>query len=453
MKLTRRKIILGFGSTLAIIGAENSFRKVRAQSPSAEKKLQHKSIKKIDFLANGDIDKEAIYNEFLKAANNGKEDKPALLYKGIETSPYQDEIKYYSSRLKEKPDGTKLVSGIQADNSFSPYPSIGKLPKIDDKGLDFIHKDIKEACICIGSFAQRDFKTKWLGRRALKTQEFWSGTKLIPLLNFVYLLNQKTPGTNLDFYNIRGLDKEGKEINIPFYNLARDIISYEENVATSNSLGAMFKRFIPQLKLEKWVKSITGNDDLVFRGRYGEKPFIDQPEVVHIRTKEILLNADKEPPEWACNEISAYDLTRMISMMGWHNYIPEESRLPGVKWRGIKTVIRAMGTDPARLTDLAIEILGLEKDIDSVVILSKLGNGSTGLRERTEAVYVALVQFIDRSPQESGKPGKLTTLSMALRGGIALEPRDFDREVIELDARMATEVTDLIWRAVNGKLA
>lgn len=90
--------------------------------------------------------------------------------------------------------------------------------------------------------------------------------------------------------------------------------------------------------------------------------------------------------------------------------------------------------------------------LDSVVILSKEGDGATSLRERTEAVYVALVQFIDRRFQQVGGSAQYFTLSMALRGGKALEPRDKDREVVKLDARMATEVTEILYRVLMNKL-
>lgn len=42
---------------------------------------------------------------------------------------------------------------------------------------------------------------------------------------------------------------------------------------------------------------------------------------------------------------------------------------------------------------------------------------------------------------------------MALRGARALNPRNLDREVVELDARMATAVTQILDRAIKGVLA
>ncbi len=170
-------------------------------------------------------------------------------------------------------------------------------------------------------------------------------------------------------------------------------------------------------------------------------------------TAEVILTADERPPGWACNQLSAYDLTRTISMVGWHNYLPQKSRLSWVSWPSLESAIFALGRDPARLTDLAIQQLGLESVLDSVVILSKLGNGATGLRERTEAVYVALVELAVSNRLKSEQPPEMITFSMALRGARASEPRELDREVVELDARMATEVTEILWRAVKGELA
>lgn len=42
---------------------------------------------------------------------------------------------------------------------------------------------------------------------------------------------------------------------------------------------------------------------------------------------------------------------------------------------------------------------------------------------------------------------------MALRGALTLYPRDLNREVVELDARMATEVTEILHRAIVSELA
>lgn len=449
MKLTRRKSILTLATVFVIVGfrIRRHPQLVNAKSPARSQPQPLTT----PVLSKSDIDQEQIYHEFLKAAAAGVEDKPALLYQGIQTSPYKEQIKDYPTRLRHKPNGN-LLNGTD-DHTFNPYPAIGQIPKIDDQGLNFLHEDIKEACICVGSFSAGEFKTKWLGRNAISNQEFWSATKIIPLLNLVSLFNTKIPDADINFYKIRGVDQQGIQRIFSFYDLARDLVSYEENIATSNSLAQMFKRFSPQLKLENWLKSITGNKELIFRGDYGDQPFIDQPEVIERSTEKVILMPSEPPnPNWTDNTISAYDLTRVISMLGWHNYISAESRLPGVNWKSLESVIKAMGTDSARLTDLAIKELTLQNSLDSVVIISKFGNGATILRHRTEAAYVALVQFVVRSPHKLG-PAKLLTLSIALRGARALKPRNLDREVVELDARMATEVTKILQRAIFAELA
>ena len=198
---------------------------------------------------------------------------------------------------------------------------------------------------------------------------------------------------------------------------------------------------------------MTGNQNLVFRGPYGEKPLINRPELIDPLTAEVILTADEQPPGWSCNQLSAYDLTRIISLVGWHNYLPQKSRLSWVSRSSLKSLLLALGRDPARLIDLAIKQLGLESCLDSVVILSKLGHGATSLRERTEEVYVALVALTVSNSVKFNHPSEMITFSMALRGARARSPRDLDREVVELDARMATEVTEILWRAVQGKLA
>jgi hypothetical protein len=454
MKLTRRKSILTLVTILILIGIRSRERKVQTKYV---KSFQYKEIPItsdiVDALVDNDIDKQQIYAQFLKAAAGGFQDNPALLYQGIQTSPYKEQIKNYPTLLTQKPNEKNLVDGTDSDDTFHPYPVVGQLPEIDEQGLNFLHEDIKEACVCVGSFSSGEFKTKWLGRNARSNQEFWSATKIISVLNLVCCLNTTIPDANFDSYRISGVDHKGVHRSFPIYDLVRDLVSYEEKIASSNSLAGMFRRFSSQLQLENWLKSITGNKDLVFRGDYGEEAFIYQPEVIERNTGKVLMVADTEPPnpDWTNNTLSAYDLTRMISMLGWHNYIPPQSRLPGVKWHNLKGLVKAMGTDPARLTDLAIKVLDIQNTLDSVVILSKIGNGRTSLRKRTESVYVALVQLVIRSSDELGDQAQLLTLGMALRGARALQPRDFNREVVELDARMATEVTEILHRLLNSE--
>ncbi|NEP10478.1 MAG: peptidoglycan-binding protein [Symploca sp. SIO2C1] len=396
-------------------------------------------------------EKQQIYQDFITAAAGGLEDYPQLMYMGVETCPYKQTIKDYPNYLSIKPDGKNLVSVPKADATFSPYPQIGQVPEIDEQGLKFLDQYITEACICVSSFVEEQIKTKWLGRNALKNDEFWSTSKILPIVNLVSRLNINYPNINLDNCYIRGTNQQGVENNYPFSDLVKDVVSYEESIGTSNSLGVMFKQFYTQGEITDWVKSITGNYDLMFWGGYGEKPFIEQPELFDNTTQQVMLTSTA-PNHRGDNKISAYDLTRMMSLVGWHQHLPETSKLPGVQWHNLESIVRALGTDPARYIDLAIAKLGLQEVIDYPVIISKLGNGATNVRNRTEAVYVALVQLVIPNPLKLEQPAKLISLSMAIKGAKRLEPRDLDQEVVELDASMAAEITEILRRAVIGEL-
>jgi hypothetical protein len=144
--------------------------------------------------------------------------------------------------------------------------------------------------------------------------------------------------------------------------------------------------------------------------------------------------------------MSAYDLVRLISMLGWHNYLPRTGnvQLPSAQWHSLSSVVKGMGTDPARYVDVAIEALGLQSSIKSPVIISKLGFGAdTGDILIDAMTYAAFVQFIDTN----ASPAKLRTFAMALRvpttGGSASKH----------DAKMAAEVTEIIRRVVTEELA
>ncbi len=394
-----------------------------------------------------------IYKQFVTTALNmgANSDNLPFLYEGIEKSPYKQEINQFPDRLNSIPDGQNVVSygkTILLKNSnkkvtFSHYPQIGKLPKIDKQGLDFLHEDIQEACLCIGSFVGNELQTHWLGRNALRQEQFWSSTKFISILNVVSRANGVSIDSKMDNCFIR--ERNGGSKNYPVYELAVDVVSYEDNIASSNSLGAMFKRFDTSKGLENWVKQITGNNDLEFRGGYGEPPFINNPELVDLEKQEVLLTAASEFPE-GNNLVSAYDLTRFISMLGWHHHIGDEARLPDAQWNSLQTIVRAMGTSASLYTENAIQILGLQDVISSPVIISKLGNGYSDTRKTYEIVYVALVQFVDELPKADEKPAKLRTCAMALRGATS-------GDAVKLDARMAAEVTEILRRIVTEELA
>jgi hypothetical protein len=393
-------------------------------------------------------DRAKIFNKFLTVDHSGATpNKPTFVYKGVQSSPYKEDIESYPDRLKQKPAEPVI---------FKPYPKVGELPQIDQQGLEFLDQDIKEACICIGRFAAGKLQAHWLGRNALSKAQFWSGTKIIPLLNVVCQLSAKFPDSDIDNCVIR--DPENKQKDTPLVDIASEIISYQQHIASSNSLAAMCKRFETWEGLESWTRKITGNSKLDFRGRYGEVPFINQPELFDLKKQRVLLKAAPETAR-GDNLLTAYDLARFISMLGWHHHLPQEARFPGAQWSSLEAVVRAMGTDPCRYIDMAIQTLGLEDFIASPVILSKLGNGFSDSRNSTEIVYVALVQFVDQLPQAEKKPAIQRTVTMVLRGSKPLQEtnpeaieQQKNRDAAELDSTMAAEVTEILRRVVTEEL-
>jgi hypothetical protein len=113
--------------------------------------------------------------------------------------------------------------------------------------------------------------------------------------------------------------------------------------------------------------------------------------------------------------------------------------------------VRAMGNDTARYLDVAIDRLGLAGVVRSTVIVSKLGFGRSSVRDRTELVYTALLQLVDKRPRSVNQPAILRTVAMTLVS--AKDLNNANREAIELDARMAAEVTEILRRVMTQELA
>jgi len=397
-----------------------------------------------------------IFKKFLQIEIDVKanSEKLAFLDRGIQNSPYQKEIPNYPNYLKQKPDGLKVISYIPPANNplkLNAFPSLGELPQINTQALNFLHPDIKQACVCIGTFVEGKIQAQWLGKNALTKVECWSATKIIPLLNIVSKINTKYPDCDIDNCVIR--DSSGQKQDISFYELAKDMIGYTHNIASSNSLAAMFKRFDTGTGIEQWVKTTTGNNDLNFSSDYGEQPFLNYPKIFDVIKKQVLLTAARNSIHQH-NSISAYDLTRLISMLGWHYHLEKRSRLRGAQWNSLETIVRAMGYDTARYADEAIKTLGMDKVISSPVIISKLGYGISSIRGTLETVYVALMWFVDERPKATGKPAKLRTLALTLLGAKVLDGSiGGDRLALELDARICAEVTEILRRLLAEEFA
>lgn len=392
---------------------------------------------KLEFAKN----RTAVFQHFLQLEieKGASAEHLAFLDQGINHSPYQTELTNYSSYLKQQP------------MRFRPYPVLGQLPTIHTEELNFLHQDIKEACICLGSWQDGKIEGLWLGRNALHNTQFWSATKLIPVLNVLSQIDHKAAQTSPQDWIIRNPDNV--EIQLPFCQAVEDIVTYQKSLDSSNALSAMMKRFETRSKLERWLKTITGNWDLEFQGDYGESPVIKYPEVYDPLTQQILLQSAPETPRGE-NLVSAYDLTRIISMIGWHHHLIPECRFPGITEENLYCTITALGKDPARFIDAAFNLLGLENIIQSPVILSKLGHGPSSLRNTIETTYMAFLQFIDPLPKSQGKSAKLRSLAFTIRGAIPIEDiENFDQESIHLDARIATEVTEIIRRIITEEIA
>lgn len=394
-------------------------------------------------------DRSLIFKKFLQIEIDVKANssKLAFLDRGVQTSPYRQHISNYPNYLKQKPDDVKVISPIPPDDSLlklNPFPSIGEIAQINTEALNFLHEDIKQACVCIGTFVDEEMQAQWLGKNALTKAQFWSATKIIPLLNIISQINTKYPDCNINNCVVRDADE--RKHDIYFYELARDMISYTENIASSNSLAAMFNRFDTRSGIEQWVKANTGNKDLEFRSDYGDLPYVKNPKIFDLIKKQVLLTAAKNSIEQS-NLVSAYDLTRLIAMLGWHHHIEQRSRLLGAQWKSLESIVRAMGHDTARYADEAIKTLGMDRVISFPVIISKLGQGVSSSRGTIETVYTALMWFVDDRPKVRGKPAKLRTLAMTLRGTKVLDgSTSGDRKAMELDARICAEVTEILRR-------
>ncbi|MEB3280616.1 MAG: hypothetical protein VKK42_17020 [Lyngbya sp.] len=386
------------------------------------------------------INRDEVFNKLLQTELNqgANANHLAFLDRGIENSPYQNEIDNYPTYLKQK------------SMMFRSYPQLGQIPDIDPDALDFLHEEITEACLCLGRWHQGELKTLWMGKNALKKAQFWSSTKIIPALNVLSQVNSKFPDSDVKNWRIQ--NPEDEQVKAGFDAIVEDIVSYEKHIASSNALSAMLKRFETREQLQKWLQNITGNYQLEFQGDYGENPWILNPELVDFEKQEVLLKAvlETSPGE---NLLTAYDLTRIISMIGWHYYLDPSLQLPGITWDSLQPIIRGLGKDTARFIDVGLEMLGLEKVIRSPVILSKLGHGPSSFRQTIETTYMALVQFVDPLPKATGNSPKLRSVAMTLRGVIPIQDMEnFDDESIRLDARIAAEVTEILRRVMTEEL-
>ncbi|MDQ7824840.1 MAG: hypothetical protein RDV48_18725 [Candidatus Eremiobacteraeota bacterium] len=418
--------------------------------------------------SSGLSDAEALYSHFLKGESGATVEHLAYLDRGIDLSPYKNQISSYPSRLYLTP---------QAVHDDAPlYPALGEMPKIDEKALEFLHPEITNACVCIGTWENGKMHARWLGRNATEPVQMWSSTKIIPMANAVVKANQGSPSTVMEHCVVQSsgrpsgrpvIEDPGENSYIVIHpesdalekekpggaqGRAQDpitvpaafdaIVSYRKGGSMSNTLARMFKQFDTPEGLEGWMRRATGNTRSEFRGGYGEAPYFSRPAMLDTSTNKTVLKASGADHK-GNNFVSAYDLSRLMTLLSWHPHLGAREQLPLIRQNGVDTLVRALGTDSARFADVAIDALGMKDRVRDPVIISKLGFGLSDIRKQYEEVYASYIQFTD------GQTGRPCQVSITLRGA---KPPSTPRAAMELDARMATQVALILQRLLDGSL-
>lgn len=357
----------------------------------------------------------------------------AYLDRGIDASPLRSDVAQYRQRLEALP-----VPGPTFD---APFPEAGRVPEIGG-GLEFLHPDISQATVCISAFDGQSVRSRWLGRNPLESVEQWSASKLIPIERLAALAGTASPGVDLSRCLLR--DPSGNLAPRRLPAIIDDIVSYRAGIPTSNAWARALKQFDTPSGIESWLRAFTGNRDpaLEFRGGYGSPPAVSRPQLVDGEGHLVLQASGAD--HTGANHVSSYDLCRLIAAAGLHNRLPAASRLPGTPWSALSAVVGGLGVDSARFTDVAMETLGLSSAITAPVVLSKMGFGYSQTRRTVEMVYTA---YVELQLARAGEQPRWVSVAMSLRG--ALPSTASDPRALELDARMAAAVTQILERVTG----
>ncbi|WP_185467261.1 peptidoglycan-binding protein [Synechococcus sp. BSF8S] len=376
------------------------------------------------------------------AASGANDDKLPGLDRGFNTSPFQDQLPGFANALSATPDAVTTLSYPVSPATFQPYPTIGQIPQVlegrDGRGgLEFLSDEVAQACVAVGGFQQGSpLRVRWYGRQASGLNvQFWSATKFAAALQLICQANRLQPTLPIDRCDVVG-ERSGASRRESFGDLFTEMVSYSKGVPHSNAVAWMLKqiRSPGQPDLQSWLRSITGNAALRLNGPYGEGAYLIGARLVG-PAGILVPHLDLERTR---NILSAYDLTRLLTMLGWHRHLSTDQQLPGAQWSSLTTAIRSLAHDTARYVDIAIERLGLINQVQAPVVLSKLGFGTTapGFPEAPALTYAAFAQFIDTR----STPGRQRSVALVLR--IPTGQGDGPRH----DARMATEVTEILRR-------
>ncbi|MBE9062789.1 S-layer homology domain-containing protein [cf. Phormidesmis sp. LEGE 11477] len=394
-------------------------------------------------------DRQGLFQQFIQKEAEFNAEKLAFLDRGAQSSPIRRHLSQASAYLQKARSKAGQAAAISSPlNNTSAYPSRGDRPAIDGTGLDFLAPEILSACVCLSTAQAGELKSRWLGREAFVNRQMWSSTKFLPLLNIIDRANGIAPSVPIGDCTVR---RAGAQSGFPFLLLASGIMSYDNRVATSNSLAAMFKRFNTPAALEKWTRQLTGNQSLDFQGRYGEIPFIEFPELWSAKDQKVLIKSPQQAHSGQ-NLVSTYDLTRLITMVGGHWRLPRRAIVPNAQGHSLSSLIQAMGVDTARYIEVAFETLALTQVVRSPVIISKSGFGRSDQRDRTELTYCALAEFDLPRPGSCDPTASHQRYSIGMTLIAAQQTGDGNQEARFVDALMATEVTEIIRRLILGKL-
>lgn len=378
----------------------------------------------------------------LAAGGLASDDKLPWLDRGLDASPFRDELPHYAARLARNLPSAELQPYPDPSGTFRSWPGTGVVPPIEAGrngrgGLEFLSDTVSQACLCVGSAAaDRPLRLRWYGRRALEDNvQFWSATKFVAALQVVCQANRRRPDIPIERCRVRAGDGTAEA---PFADLVTAMVSYakeNQRSGSSNAIGAMLKelRNSGEPDVQTWLQRLTGNARLTLRGRYGVAPYYAGARLLDAG-QELVGN---QPIVRNRNLVSAYDLVRLLALVGWHHQLPPDGRLPGAQWRSLATIVRALGHDTARYLEAALEGLGLLDAVAEPVIISKLGYGAETGDDAIDAItYAAFASFQDKR----SSPRRQRCFALALR-----IPSRGGRGVAD-DARMAAEVTEIVRR-------
>ncbi|MBI4867216.1 MAG: hypothetical protein HY816_09715 [Candidatus Wallbacteria bacterium] len=377
------------------------------------------------------LDREALFNRLMaqERSEHSNASHLSFLDRGLRSSPFRADAASISVQLAS-PAGRENAKGEE-------MPARGRMPRvIEGSTLAGLHPVIKSACVVSASVGPEGLRARWSGRDATVNTQYWSATKILQAFNLVSLVNARRPGVPLDDMVVRPAGGGSPTIRVS--DLLQDIVSYDAGPGRSNAGAETLGRFFLREQRQAALRALTGHA-VQFAGAYGGGSLIARPELA-TRSGEVIARAPASVGVPGPNLISAYDLTRVLAMAAWHPHLEESARLPDAQWHSVQTVLQAMGHDSARYLDVAIQSLGLKGKIAAPVLASKLGFGVSSASGITELTYTAVIQFTDL--RHSNRPVRRACFSL----------KGVHSNAVELDARIAVEVTEIVRLLANERL-